>query len=184
MRIIAGTLKGRRLAGFEGDDIRPTSDRTREAIFNLLMHGQFGGDNIIGARVADLCCGTGALGLEAISRGAMSCHFIDISKKSIALAKDNALHCNVSNQSHFLQADITKLPPTTSPVALALFDAPYAKNLLPDAYASLRQNGWLAPDALLVAELPRDAKPPELPDAELLLSRQYGKPMIHIWRIA
>ncbi len=184
MRIIAGSLKGRRLAGFEGEDIRPTSDRTRESIFNLLMHGQFAGDNIIGQRVADLCCGTGALGLEAISRGAHSCIFVDQSKKALALAKDNALHCNVVNQAHFLQADITRLPPTTAPVALVMLDAPYASPLLPAAYAALKQQSWFAPDALLVVEQPRDATVPELEGAELLVSRQYGKPVIHIWRVA
>jgi 16S rRNA (guanine966-N2)-methyltransferase len=182
MRIIAGKMKGRKLFTPEDDTIRPTSDRARESIFNLLMHGQFGGDNIIDQPVMDLCSGTGALGLEAISRGASQCTFIDISKKSIELAKQNALHCQVANQCYFVQADVTKLPPSNNPVSLVLMDAPYAKNLLPAAYAGL-QKGWLAKDSLLVVELPRDAVIPELAGAELITSRNYGKATVHIWRI-
>lgn len=184
MRIIAGSLKGRKLHTPEGDAIRPTSDRTRESVFNLLMHGQFGGDNIIDQRVADLCCGTGAVGLEALSRGATSCQFVDISKKSLELAKQNALHCGVVNQCHFLAADITRLPPVTQPFALVFMDPPYAKTILSQTYQSLRSGNWLAADSLLVAELPRRTDLPPLEGAELLTSRDYGKhTSIHVWRV-
>lgn len=183
MRIIAGSLKGRKLHPPENDAIRPTSDRTRESVFNLLMHGQFGGENIIDCRVADLCCGTGAMGLEAISRGAQACQFVDISKKSLELAKQNAIHCGVVNQCHFLQADVTKLPPVTQPFALIFTDPPYAKNLLADLFAGL-QKGWVAPGTLLVAELPRRTELPELPGAEPVTARDYGKhTSIHVWRV-
>jgi 16S rRNA (guanine966-N2)-methyltransferase len=182
MRIIAGSLKGRKLLTPEDDAIRPTSDRTRESVFNLLMHGQFGGKNIIGRRVADLCCGTGAVGLEAISRGAATGFFVDQSKKALELAKQNALHCNVLSQCQFIPADVTRLPPLQIPVELVFMDAPYAKDLLAPSYASLRQGGWLAPGTLLVVELPKHAKPAMPEGAELLDSRQYGKAAVHVYR--
>lgn len=183
MRIIAGSLKGRRLKSFEGDDIRPTSDRARESIFNLLMHGKFGGQNIFSQVVADLCCGTGALGLEAISRGAAKCFFIDQSKKSIELAKDNALHCNVTQQCQFILADATRLPKAADPVALVLMDPPYATSILDKVYGSLQQNNWLAPGTLIVSEQKRDNAPPILQGTELLENRGYGKAAILIYRV-
>ena len=184
MRIIAGSLKGRKLQPPENDEVRPTSDRTRESVFNLLMHGQFGGDDIIGQRVADLCCGTGAMGLEAISRGATMCQFVDISKKSLELAKANAIHCGVSSLCQFLPADITKLPAVTQPFAMVFMDPPYSKSLLEGSYASMRRGQWFAPNGLLVAELPRRIDLPELEGAELILSRDYGKhTAVHVWRI-
>ena len=184
VRIIAGTLKGRKLKSFEGKDIRPTSDRTRESIFNLLMHGHYAGESVIGQHVVDLCCGTGALGLEAVSRGARAATFVDQSKAALGFAKDNAMHCGVVQQCHFLQADVTRLPPAREPAALVLMDAPYAKPLLVPAYASLRAQGWLAQETLIVNELPRGQEPPALPGAELRDSRKYGKAMIHIYRFA
>ncbi len=184
MRIIAGTLKGRKLQPPKDDRIRPTSDRTRESIFNLLMHGQFGGTSIVGQRVADLCCGTGALGLEAISRGASTCYFVDQDKAALALAKQNTMHCNVAAQAQFITADITRLPPLSQPMALVLLDPPYGKNLLPNAYGSLTGQGWIASGTLLVAELPSTTEPPMLDGATLVKSRAYGKKtMIHIWQI-
>lgn len=183
MRIIAGNLKGRRLQSPENDAIRPTSDRTRESLFNLLMHGRFGGDAIIGQRVADLCCGTGAVGLEAISRGARAAYFVDMSKQALALAKQNALHCNVVGQCHFIPADITRLPPVSEPFALVFMDPPYAKSILPQTYASLRAQGWLSEGSLLVVEQPSRSELPTLEGAELITSREYGKTAIHVWEI-
>lgn len=184
MRIIAGQFKGRKLHPPEGSAIRPTSDRTRESIFNLLMHGAYGGENIIGCHVLDLCCGTGALGLEAISRGARLVTFIDKDTTAIALAKKNALHCGVSQQCFFVQSDAANLPPAREPVNLVLMDAPYATPLIAPAFASLMRGGWLAPDALIVAEQERHASVPVLEGAELIDERQYGKPKVLIYRVA
>ncbi len=183
MRIIAGSLKGRRLAAFENPAIRPTSDRTRESIFNLLMHGQYGGDAIIGKNVADLCCGTGALGLEAISRGAHAVTFVDENKAALALAKSNALHCGVSQQCHFLLADVTTLPRALTPIALVLMDAPYALPIFESAYRSLCAQGWVQQGTLLVCELPQSETPPVLENASLRDSRRYGKATIHIYEV-
>lgn len=184
MRIIAGIFKGRKLQSFEGREIRPTSDRTRESIFNLLMHGSYGGLAIIDQPVADLCCGTGALGLEALSRGASSCVFVDQDKKSLGLARDNAIHCGISSACHFVQADVTKIPAAYNPVSLALMDAPYNAKLLAPAYQSLKNGGWLGPGTLIVSELPTGEQPPALDGASLLDSRKYGKATVHIYKIA
>lgn len=182
MRIIAGKYKNRRLFTPESDAIRPTSDRAREAIFNLLMHGKYAGENVIDAHVVDLCCGTGALGLEALSRGSRMATFVDNSKPSLELAKKNVTHCGANAQSHFILADVTKLPPAREPANLVLMDAPYATPLLLDAYHSLKTGGWLAPQALLVVEQPQDAATCTLPDAELLDARRYGKARLEIYR--
>jgi 16S rRNA (guanine966-N2)-methyltransferase len=183
MRIIAGQFKGRKLFTPEGDAIRPTSDRTRESIFNLLMHGAYGGENIIGCHVLDLCCGTGALGLEALSRGARLATFVDKLKPSIELAKKNALHCGVTQQSFFIQGDAANLPAAREKVDLVLMDAPYATPLLAPAFASLVRGGWLAPGALIVAEQERSASVPMLEGAELIDERQYGKPKVLIYKV-
>lgn len=184
MRIIAGSLKGRKLQPPTDDTIRPTSDRTRENIFNLLMHGRFGGENILGQPVVDLCCGTGALGLEAISRGASFCTFIDQSKKALELARGNALHCGVTNQCQFVQADATKLPTTARPAALVFMDAPYAKAITLQAYEGLKKGGWFAPNAWFAVEQPHHTPASELPGAELVAEREYGKTLIRIYDVA
>ncbi len=183
MRIISGQFKGRKLFTPEDKNIRPTSDRTRESIFNLLMHGAYGGENIIGCHVLDLCCGTGALGLEALSRGARLVTFIDKDKTSIALAKQNAMHCGAAQQSFFIQGDAANLPTAREKVDLVLMDAPYATPLLAPAYASLVRSGWLAPGALIVAEQERNAAVPALEGAELIDERQYGKPKVLIYQL-
>ena len=184
MRIIAGQFKGRKLTPPEGNAIRPTSDRTRESIFNLLMHGQYAGENIIGCHVLDLCCGTGALGLEALSRGARIVTFIDKDKTSIALAKANALHCGVTHAAFFVQADVASVPPMREPASLVLMDAPYATPLLAPAYAALQRGGSLLPGALIVAEQERHAPIPVLEGAELIDERHYGKPKVLVYRVA
>ncbi|MFM9889269.1 MAG: 16S rRNA (guanine(966)-N(2))-methyltransferase RsmD [Rickettsiales bacterium] len=182
MRIIAGAFKGRKLKEFEGDAIRPTGDRTRESLFNLLMHGAYGGDDIIGCHVVDLCCGTGALGLEALSRGARMATFIDKDKRAIALARDNATHCGTLPLCQFLTADATRLPPAHTPAQLVVIDAPYDTPILASAYDALERGQWFAPGALLVAEMRRGTKLPTLIGVTLCDSREYGKAALHLYR--
>ena len=184
MRIIAGKFKGRKLHTPEGDDIRPTSDRAREAIFNLIMHGRYAGENVIDAHVLDICCGTGALGLEALSRGGRIATFIDQDKRSIELAKQNVTHCSANAQSFFVQSDAAKLPPAREAANLVLMDAPYASPLLVPAYTALVAGGWLAPAALIVAEQSRAMEVPELTGATLLDARIYGKAKILVYQVA
>jgi 16S rRNA (guanine966-N2)-methyltransferase len=183
MRIIAGQFKGRKLATPEGDAIRPTSDRARESIFNLLMHGAYAGENIVGCHVVDLCCGTGALGLEALSRGAARATFIDKDKRAIELAKANALHCGANAQAFFLQSDATKLPAAREAANLVLMDAPYAAPLLAPAYQSLVAGGWLADGALIVAEQSRDMAAPTLEGTEMVDERIYGKAKVLVYKV-
>lgn len=182
MRIIAGTFKGRKLFTPESDAIRPTSDRAREAIFNVLMHGKYAGEHVIGAHVVDLCCGTGALGLEALSRGARMATFVDQDKRSLELTKKNVTHCGANALAHFVQADVTTLPPAREAANLVLLDAPYAAPLVSAAYQSLRAQGWFAPRALLVVEQARETAVPTLAGAELIDERQYGKARMLIYR--
>ena len=182
MRIIAGAFKGRKLMTPPNDDIRPTSDRTRESLFNLLMHGRYAGESIIDQHVVDLCCGTGAMGLEALSRGARIASFIDKDKKSIELARANALHCGATSTSFFLQADATRLPTAREPAALVLYDAPYADAILAASYKSLASSGWLMAETLIVAEQSRDTAIAELNGAELIDNRQYGKTRLLVYR--
>ncbi len=183
MRIIAGRFKGRKLKSPEGEDIRPTSDRARESIFNLLMHGAYAGEAIIGHHIVDLCCGTGALGLEALSRGAESATFVDQDKKALGLARDNAMHCGISSMCHFVQAAVTRLPAAAKPAALILMDAPYKTPLLVPAYTSMKAQGWLERGTLIVSELPTGTDAPPLDGAELLDSRKYGKATVHIYKV-
>lgn len=183
MRIIAGQFKGRKLHAPEGDGIRPTSDRAREAIFNLLMHGQYAGEAVIGQHVVDLCCGTGALGLEALSRGARVVTFVDQDKRALELAKKNALHCGAVSNAFFVQSDAAKLPPAREKAALVLMDAPYASPLLAPAYAALTRGGWLQQNALMVVEQSRDAPEVILEGAVLLDTRQYGKAKVLVYRV-
>lgn len=183
MRIIAGRMKGRKLLTPANDKIRPTSDRLRESIFNLLMHGSYGGEHIIDRRVMDLCCGTGALGFEAISRGASECIFVDQDKASITLTKDNALHCNVIPSCQFLLADVARLPASRSPVALVLMDAPYDRPLTLPAYTALKNGNWFEPGALFVVEQSKSSGVEQLPDAEIIDERNYGKAQIVIYQV-
>ena len=184
MRIIAGKYKGRKLAPPVGDGVRPTSDRTREAVFNLLMHGSYAGEAIIDQHVLDLCCGTGAMGLEALSRGARIATFVDKDKRSLELARANALHLGAMSAAFFVQSDAARLPPAREPVALVLFDPPYATPLLGAAYASLRTGGWLVPGALIVAEQSRAAPVEALDGAEVIDQRQYGKAVVVVYAVA
>lgn len=183
MRIIAGKYKNRRLFVPEGDAIRPTSARTRESLFNVLMHGSFGGECIVGARVADICCGTGALGFEALSRGAGHCAFVDNSRAAIQLAEKNAKHLGATAECNFLHHDARKLPRVSTAFDLVMSDPPYDTKLIPDLYAQLMQQGWLTEGSVFAAEVPSYTKEIALEGAELLVERTYGKAALCIWRV-
>jgi 16S rRNA (guanine966-N2)-methyltransferase len=184
MRIIAGQYKGRKLTPPTGDAIRPTSDRTRESVFNLLMHGAYAGEAIIDQHVVDVCCGTGAMGLEALSRGARIATFIDSDKRALELAKQNVLHCGATNAAFFVAADATRLPSAREPAALVIMDAPYDKPILPQAYASLRAGGWIKIDTLLVCEQAHFTPAAQLDGAVLIDERKYGKAKVLVYRVA
>src|SRR5215204_4330955 len=152
MRIVGGRLRGRALAGPGSDRVRPTSDRLRETIFNVLAHAY--GDPVSGARVLDLFAGTGAMGLEALSRGAAFVLFVDDGAESRALLRGNADALGAGGASKIYRRDATRLGPAAplAPFSLAFLDPPYGKGLAERALVSAREGGWLTPAALAVVE--------------------------------
>ena len=157
MRIVGGRWRGRTLAAPKSQAIRPTADRLRESLFNILTHAY--GDPANGARVLDLFAGTGALGLEALSRGAAFVLFVDDGAEARALLRGNVEALGAGGTSKVYRRDATKLGPAhpMEPFALAFLDPPYGKGLAEHALASACDGGWLAPGALVVVEEATDA---------------------------
>ena len=152
MRIVGGRLRGRPLAGPTSQAIRPTADRLRESLFNILVHAY--DDPVTDARVLDLFAGTGALGLEALSRGAAFALFIDEGAQARALLRENVATLGLGGVSRIFRRDATRLG-AAHPIeafSLAFLDPPYGRGLAEEALASARAGGWLAPGALAVVE--------------------------------
>jgi len=152
MRVVGGRLRGRALAGPQSKSIRPTADRLRESLFNILAHAY--DDPISGARALDLFAGTGALGIEAASRGAAFVLFIDDGAEARALIRENVAALGLGGISKIFRRDATKLGPAhpIEPFALIFLDPPYGQKLAEQALASARAGGWLSPQALIVVE--------------------------------
>jgi 16S rRNA (guanine966-N2)-methyltransferase len=152
MRVVGGRLKGRTLASPASRDIRPTADRLRESVFNILVHAYH--DPIAGARVLDLFAGTGALGIEAVSRGAAFTLFVDNGAEARALLRNNVEALGLGGVTKIFRRDATDLGPAhpVEPFSLVFLDPPYGKGLAEKSLVSLRDGGWLVPDALLVVE--------------------------------
>jgi 16S rRNA (guanine966-N2)-methyltransferase len=179
MRITGGKLGGRRLIAPEDASVRPTSDRTRQAIFNILQHKDFGIDfSLEGAVVADLFAGTGALGIEALSHGARWCLLVDDSADSRAIQRENIEALGLTGATRIWRRDATDLgplgPSAGGPFNLVFLDPPYRKDLIPKALASLKDGGWLADKALLVAET-NTSESFDAPGFTLLDERDYGE---------
>jgi 16S rRNA (guanine966-N2)-methyltransferase len=152
MRVVGGRLKGRNLASPLSQEIRPTADRLRESVFNILVHAY--DDPIEGARVLDLFAGTGALGIEASSRGAAFTLFVDNGAEARALLRNNVEALGLGGVTKVYRRDATNLGPAhpMEPFSLAFLDPPYGRGLADKALASLRDGGWLTVGALLVVE--------------------------------
>ena len=152
MRIVGGRLRGRALAAPKSQAIRPTADRLRESLFNISIHAY--GDPVTGARVLDLFAGTGALGLEALSRGAAFALFVDDGAEARALLRENVEALGLGGVTRIFRRDATKLGPAhpVEPFSLVFLDPPYGKGLAEQALASAREGGWLTADALIVVE--------------------------------
>jgi 16S rRNA (guanine966-N2)-methyltransferase len=152
MRVVGGRLRGRNIASPSSNDIRPTQDRLRESVFNILMHAY--GNPIEGARVLDLFAGTGALGIEAISRGAAFTLFVDNGAESRALLRNNVEALGLGGVTKVYRRDATQLGPAhpMEPFSLAFLDPPYGKGFAGKALASMHEGLWLAPDALVIVE--------------------------------
>jgi 16S rRNA (guanine966-N2)-methyltransferase len=152
MRVVGGRLRGRALAPPKSQAIRPTADRLRESLFNILTHAHR--DPVSGARVLDLFAGTGALGIEALSRGAAFALFIDESAEARALIRENVAALGLGGASRIFRRDATKLGPAhpLAPFSLVFLDPPYGRGLAAQALTAARAGGWLAPEALIVVE--------------------------------
>jgi 16S rRNA (guanine966-N2)-methyltransferase len=152
MRIVGGRLRGRVLAAPNSAEVRPTAERLREALFNILVHAY--GDPVTGARVLDLFAGTGALGLEALSRGAIFVLFVDDGAQARALIRENVAALGLGGAARVFRRDATKLGAAhpVAPFSLAFLDPPYGSGLAERALDSMRSGGWLVPDALVVVE--------------------------------
>ena len=190
MRIIAGRLRGLQLADVgEGDaaaHLRPTTDRVREAIFNLLVnaHGDPAtGAPVTGARVLDLFAGTGALGLEALSRGAARVTFVEDGIKGRALIRQNVEKMRAQGQIDLYRRDATRMGPNRgAPFDLVFLDPPYGLGLGEKALASALEGGWIAPGAMVVWE---EAAPvPPVPGLAPFDQRRYGDTVVTLLRAA
>ena len=180
MRIIAGTWRGRALQAPPGAATRPTADRVRQALFDRLMHAPWAGRAVMeGARILDAFAGTGALGLEALSRGAAHATFIENARPALAALRANIEVCRARDRCAVLPADALR-PPPGAPCGLVFLDPPYGAGLVPLAVAALTAAGWAGPGTLVVAEVGHDDP---LPAVALLDERAQGAARVMVWRL-
>jgi 16S rRNA (guanine966-N2)-methyltransferase len=168
------------LAAPPGKRTRPTADRVRQALFDMLTHATWGGaEAIAGARVVDAFAGSGALGLEALSRGAAQTTFMEIDAAALSALRTNVAALGVAARTCILASDARLCPPG-DPATLILLDPPYGEGLVREAFCSLRARRWIAEKALVVAEIRRTEPVPAL--GELLSERLHGAARLVIWR--
>lgn len=174
MRVVGGRHKGRRLTAPEGLAVRPTSDRTREALFNILASGRLG-LGLEGARVLDAFAGTGALGLEALSRGAREVVFMESLAAARAALERNIEALDEADRAEVLGADVLRPPIAGSAAAIVLMDPPYGQGLAAPAIDALRATGWIGGGSLVVVELlaGETFEPPA--GISIIDERKYGK---------
>ena len=184
MRVVGGRLKGRNLASPLSREIRPTADRLRESVFNILVHAY--DDPIEGARVLDLFAGTGALGIEAISRGAKFALFVDNGAEARALLRNNVESLGLGGVTKVYRRDATNPGPAhpLEPFSLLFLDPPYGKGLAEKALVSARDGGWLAAGALIVVEEAADATFTTPAGFEELERRRYDDTAVVFLRLA
>jgi 16S rRNA (guanine966-N2)-methyltransferase len=182
IRIIAGAWRGKTLSAPPGLATRPTSQRMRQAIFDMLMHAPWGGRALLeGARVLDGFAGTGAMGLEALSRGAAFATFIESDRAALALLRANLAVCGALDRSRVLAGDVLRVPRGTGQ-ALVFLDPPYGNNLLPAAETALRHAGWIARGTVVVSESGHLDSTPNYGD--ILAERLHGAARVIVWREA
>ncbi|MBY0355355.1 MAG: 16S rRNA (guanine(966)-N(2))-methyltransferase RsmD [Rickettsiales bacterium] len=183
MQIIAGKHRGRKLETPQSYEIRPTGARAREAIFNIVAHTPHPeGPMLDGAIVADICCGSGAMGLEALSRGAAHAYFIDQSREALTLVRQSAEKFREEAHCTFLRTEAKALPPAPTACRVLFIDPPYRKDLLPAILQSVLLKGWLTEDGMIVAEM--SVKDPfTCPDAlDVITDRTYANTRVVILR--
>lgn len=183
MRIVGGKFKGHSIAPPQGSATRPTTDRVRESVFNILAHGIAGLD-LEGARVLDLFAGTGAMGLEAISRSARFCQFVEESAEARGLIRRNADALGVIGLVKIWRRDATNLGPCAPQPGfdLVFADPPYGKGLGEKALVSLVSGQWLNPGAIVVLEEAQKADVSTVDGLALIDTRDYGDTKIRFYR--
>lgn len=177
MRIVGGKFKGRALKAPEGRNTRPTSDRARESIFNVIAHAEWA-PPLEGARIIDAFAGSGALGFEAISRGGSFCLFVETESGARGVIRDNVETFQLFGITRIHRRSAVDLGPKPAglgqPFDLVFMDPPYGYNLVPPALNQLIEGAWITADALVVAETGADEPPPETPGWTLIDDRIYG----------
>ena len=179
MRIVAGKYRGKKLWAPEGKDVRPTSERAREAIFNIL-YSHSGGD-YSNMNIADIFAGTGAFGFEAISRGFKSVTFVDIN--TMAVEKNAKLFTTEAEKIKIVRSDATRLPRIRQKFNIIFMDAPYARGLTEKVLEQIIQKEWLAEKALCIVEVRKDEVFPVSDAFELIDEREYGLARILFFRL-
>nr|WP_314072362.1 16S rRNA (guanine(966)-N(2))-methyltransferase RsmD [uncultured Roseococcus sp.] len=181
MRIISGRWKGKRLVAPPGEATRPTSDRARQALFDMLWHAPWAGRELVdGAMVLDAFAGTGALGLEALSRGAARAAFLEKDRAALAALRANIANCGAT-EAQVIAGDATKPSRPLQAASLVFLDPPYGSGLLTAAIEALDAAGWFAPGALLCTELAAKEAVPET-RFETIEDRTHGKARLLILR--
>lgn len=180
MRIVGGELRGRRLFGPRASGVRPTSDRVRESIFDLLGPGPLAGS------VLDLFAGTGALGIEALSRGCERAVFVENAGPAIAVIRRNLEACHLAARARIARVDVSRFLAGTDPekpFALILLDPPYRQGLAQEALSAITSGDWLAPEGVVVAEAEKGAALPEQAGGLCLSKhRVYGDTAVWVYR--
>lgn len=187
MRIVSGDFRGKALVAPAGSATRPTSDRARQAIFNILEHASWS-DEVRDQRVIDLFAGSGALGFEALSRGAAYCLFVETDEAARGAIRDNVEAMGLFGRTRVHRRDATGLGSKPAadgaPFTLAFLDPPYGRALGEAALASLVQGGWLAPGAIIVLEKGRSEPDVAVDGFEVLDARDYGAARVHFLRFS
>ncbi len=180
MRVISGKLKGRKLSTLKGMALRPTSDRVREAIFDILQ------DSVQGQRVLDLFAGTGAMGIEALSRGARSAVFVETSSRSLAVLKKNLEACRMEGEAEVIAGEagtaIKNLGRRGEAFGLIFLDPPYGKGLAREALHSLSREEILDSGGLVVAEHSPEEELDSVPLLERVDQRRYGRTLVSFFK--
>jgi len=187
VRIVAGRHRGRRIEAPAGLDVRPTADRARESLFNILEHGRFGGDGtsaLVGAQVLDAFAGSGALGLEALSRGALKLTCMETSAAARGAVRANAAALGETGRVTVLTADATNPPAAAAACDLVFLDPPYRSGLAAAALPALAARGWIADGAIGVVETAADEDFTPPPGFTPVDERRYGKAKLLFLRFA